>query len=422
MIRRDFSGKTMTIGDNQHTPPNLRNATGSLKQPVVMQVIPNLGAGGAEQGCIDIAAELVKSGARAIVVSNGGPRVHELARSGADHIELPVHSKNPITLWRNISRLQSIIKKEGVDIVHARSRAPAWSCWKAVKGTGAKFMTTCHAPYNISGEAKRFYNSAIAKGERVIAISNYVAQYLLDNYKIDSRNIRVIHRGIALEKFHPGAVAAGQLIKLTEHWRIPDGASVVMLPGRLTRWKGHLVLIDAMAKLNRADVFCVLIGDDQGRSEYRAELEAAIRAHNLEGQVRLIDHCNDMPAAYMLTTVVVSASTDPEGFGRVPVEAQAMGRCIIATDHGGAQETIVRGETGWLIPPNDPDALAKALKEALALDASQRAILAARAMAHIAQNFTRDSMSDLTLNVYAELLNEKYRVSDGVNKQLRAAE
>ncbi len=413
----------MVIGNSQHPSQNLQAAGGITKQPVVMQVIPNLGAGGAEQGCIDVAAELVRAGARAIVVSNGGPRVHELARHGAEHIQLPVHSKNPVTLWRNIGRLQSLIKREKVDIVHARSRAPAWSCLKAVKGTKARFMTTCHAPYNISGEAKRFYNSAIAKGERVIAISHYVAQYLLDNYKIDPRNIRIVHRGIALEKFHPGAVSAGQLIKLTDQWRVPDGMSVVMLPGRLTRWKGHQVLIDAMAKLNRQDVFCAMIGDDQGRSEYRAELEASIRAHNLEGQVRLIDHCNDMPAAYMLSTVVVSASTDPEGFGRVPVEAQAMGRPIIATDHGGAQETIVRGETGWLIPPNDSDALAKALREALALDASQRGILAARAMTHIAQHFTREHMMAQTLDVYAELLQEQRGAGHHAhNTGLRAAE
>lgn len=409
----------MVIGAPPHKAQDLRGLAGKVKQPVIMQVIPNLGAGGAEQGCIDMAAAQVKAGARAIIVSNGGPRVHELARYGVEHIQLPVHSKNPITLWRNIGRLNAIIRKQKVDIVHARSRAPAWSCYKAVQGTSAHFMTTCHAPYNISGEAKRFYNSAIAKGERVIAISHYVAQYLIDNYKIDADKIRVIHRGIALEKFHPGAVSPGQMIKITQQWRVPDGMSVVMLPGRLTRWKGHHVLIEAMAKLERSDVFCVLIGDDQGRSEYRAELEAAIAAHQLGGHIRLIDHCNDMPAAYMLSTVVVSASTDPEGFGRVPVEAQAMGRPIIATDHGGAQETILRGETGWLVPPGDVDALVKALKEALSLDANQRAILAAREMEHVAQYFSKEWMVEQTLGVYAELLNEQYGTG---HARLRAAE
>lgn len=397
----------MVIGENSHTPPDLRGLPGMVKQPVVMQVIPNLGAGGAEQGCIDIAAELVRAGARAIVVSNGGPRVHELARVGAEHIQLPVHSKNPVTLWRNIGRLQSIIKKHKVDIVHARSRAPAWSCLRAAKNAGVHFVTTCHAAYKISNETKRFYNSAIAKADRVIAISHYIADYLLENYKIDAEKIRIIPRGIAMEKFHPGAVAAPGLIKLTEQWRVPDGMSIVMMPGRISRIKGHHVLIEAMAQINRDDVFCIMIGDDQGRVEYRQELEAAIAAHGLEGRVRLIDHCNNMPAAYMLSTVVVVPSVEPEGFGRVPVEAQAMGRPIIAADHGGVRETIIAGETGWLVPPRDAGALAKAIKEALALNEEQRAILAARAMHHVAQYFTREQMADSTLRVYAELLQQK---------------
>lgn len=387
---------------------NLNTASAIPQSPVIMQIIPELGPGGAEQGCIDIAAELVRAGSTAIVVSNGGSRIHELARNGTIHINLPVHSKNPLVMWKNIGRLRELIKKYNVDIVHVRSRAPAWSAMKACQNTDARYMTTCHAPYNINGKAKRFYNSAIAKGERVIAISNHVANYLLENYKIDHRDIRLIHRGIALEKFHPTVVAPAQLIKVSAAWRLPDGASVVMLPGRITRWKGHHVLIDAIAKLGRDDIFCVLIGSDQGRTEYREELEESIKEKNLGGQIRIIDHCDDMPAAYMVSTVVVSASTDPEGFGRIPIEAQAMGRPIIATDHGGAQETVIKNETGWLVPPNDSTALTEAIQEALNLTPAQRSILATRAMAHVAQNFTREKMADETLNVYAELLQEKY--------------
>ena len=379
--------------------------------PVIMQIIPALGAGGAEQGCIDVAAEITRSGGKAIVVSNGGHRVHELARIGALHIDLPVHSKNPIIMWRNIVRLRKVINDHNVDIVHVRSRAPAWSALRACHTTAARFMTTCHAPYNISGKAKRFYNSAIAKGERVIAISNYVANYLLENYKIDRRNIRLIHRGIALERFHPTIVTPAQMIQLSTKWRLPDGASIVLMPGRLTRWKGHHILIEAMARLNRPDVFCVIIGSDQGRKEYREELEELVRTRGLEKQLRIVDHCDDMPAAYMLSTVVVSASTDPEGFGRIPVEAQAMGKPIIATDHGGAQETVLRNETGWLIPPNDAETLANCLHQALDLNQSQRSILATQAMNHIAQNFTREKMVDKTMNVYAEILQEKYDLS-----------
>jgi glycosyltransferase involved in cell wall biosynthesis len=376
-----------------------------------MQVIPELGPGGAEQGCIDIAAELVASGAQAIIVSNGGSRVSELARIGAVHIDLPVHSKNPVVMWKNIGKLRRLIERYNVNIVHARSRAPAWSAWQACKKTQARFMTTCHAPYNISGEAKRRYNSAIAHGERVIAISHYVADYLRKNYKLDDSKIRLIHRGIPLEKFHPTAVTPERLITLSGEWRIPDGANIIMLPGRLTRWKGHHVLIEAMARLGRSDLFCVMIGSDQGRSEYRKELEAFIQEKNLGGRVRIVDHCRDMPAAYMLATVVVSASTDPEGFGRVPVEAQAMGRPIIATDHGGARETILRGQTGWLVPPGDSAALARAIEDALSLTPQQRVMLATRAMAHVAEHFTKEQMADKTLDVYAELL--RGRISGG---------
>lgn len=384
--------------------------TPSSKTPVILQIIPALGAGGAEQGCIDVAAELVKSGAKSIVVSHGGHRIPELLRAGSTHIDLPVHSKNPFTMWRNIGRIRKIIRAHDVDIVHARSRAPAWSAWKACEGTKARFMTTCHAPFNISGDMKRFYNSSIAKGERVVAISNYVREYLLKNYEIAEDKIRVIHRGVAIERFHPGAVAPTHLIRLLKDWRLPDGCTIVMMPGRLTRWKGALILIDAMAKISREDVYCILIGDDQGRSDFRKEVENAIQARNLEGRVRIVGHCNDMPAAYMLASVVVSASTDPEGFGRVPIEAQAMGRPVIATAHGGAMETILEGETGWLVPPGDADALAKAIDAALHLDPEKRSLMATHAMMHVAENFTRSHMVDQTLDVYAELLREKYAV------------
>ena len=376
----------------------------NTSQPVIMQIIPELGAGGAEQGCIDIAAEIVKAGAKAIVVSNGGYRVSELARAGAIHIDLPVHSKNPVIMWKNVARLKRIIKRHNVGIVHARSRAPAWSAWRACKGTDAHFITTCHAPYNISGEAKRIYNTSIANGEIIIAISDFVAQYLQDNYSVEPERIRTIHRGIPIERFHPTAVTAERMIDLATQWRIPDGANIIMMPGRITRWKGHHILIEAMAKLNRPDVFCVIIGSDQGRTEYRQELDQYIEEQGLGTQIRIVEQCHDMPAAYMLSTVVVSASTDPEGFGRIPVEAQAMGRPIIASDHGGARETILRGETGWHVPPSDPDALAQAMQEALSLDPSQRAILATRSMAHVAAHFTKDIMADKTLGVYAEVL------------------
>lgn len=383
-------------------PVNTNAAT--QKQPVILQIIPELGPGGAEQGCIDVAAAIQNAGGKAIVVSNGGNRIHEIIRNNVTHIDMPVHSKNPMVMWQNIGRLKKIIKHHDVDIVHVRSRAPAWSAYNACKGTKARYMTTCHAPYNYTSKMKQFYNSAMAKGERVIAISEHVRNYLKEGYGLTDDTMRLIHRGIPIEKFHPTVVSPERMITLNKEWRIPESASVILLPGRLTRWKGQAVLIEAMAEIQNKDVFAVLIGSDQGRTEYRKELEELMESKGLSSQVRIVDHCNDMPAAYMLSTVVVSASTDPEGFGRIPVESQAMGRPIIGTDHGGARETILRGETGWLIPPNDPSALARAIKEALSLNNAQRAVLATRAMNHVMKNFTKEIMTEKTLAVYAELL------------------
>lgn len=386
----------------------VKAGAGESKIPVVMQVVPELGPGGVEQGCIDMAIEIVRAKARAIVVSHGGSRVPELLRAGAVHIDLPVHSKNPFTIWRNIRRLRALVRKYDVDIVHARSRAPAWSALYACRGTQARFVTTCHAPYNIGGRLKRWYNSSIAAGERVIAISHFVGDYLKKNYCMDPEKIRVIPRGVALDRFHPSAVSPERIISLARKWRLPDGVSVVMMPARLTRWKGHHVLIDAMSLIKRPDVFCVLIGSDQGRTEYTKALLDHIRARKLEGHVRIVDHCDDMPAAYMLAAAVVNASIEPEGFGRVPVESQAMGRPTIATDHGGACETVIPGQTGWLVPPGDAKALAAAILQALDLEPERRALLATHAMAHVAENFTRTLMADWTLDVYAELLEGKY--------------
>ncbi len=375
-----------------------------MKKPVIMQVIPELGAGGAEQGCIDVAETLVKSGARAIIVSNGGHRVSELSRFGAEHIDMPVHSKNPLTIMRNAARLKRIIKKEEVSIVHARSRAPAWSCIKACRGTKTHFMTTCHAPYNFNGDVKKKYNSVMAQGERVIAISHYVADYLRKYYAVGDDRLRIIPRGIQIEKFHPKMLGPKTMIDLLKLWRIPEGGRIILMPGRLTRWKGHHVLIEAISLVRDKDIYCVMIGSDQGRREYRRELETLITSKNLGERVRTIDHCDDMPAAYMMADIVVSASIDPEGFGRVPVEAQAMGCPIIATNHGGARETIIPGETGYLVRPGSAKELAQAIEKVLAMSPKDRAIMSTKGMANAAHHFSKELMMERTLDVYEELL------------------
>ncbi len=380
------------------------NFVAQKRAPVVMQVLPALNSGGVEQGVIDLNAAIVRAGGHSIVVSSGGARTYEITRAGGTHITLPVHSKNPLVIAANIARLRKIIRDYNVDIVHACSRAPAWSAGRAVQGTGARYVTSCHAAHSISGTFKRMYNSAIAKGERVIAVSHFLADYLEQNYKIDPGIIRVVHRGVALEKFHPNSVSPERLIKISNNMRIPEGAAVVMLPGRLSRIKGHMYLLDALLMLQRKDIFCLFVGSDIGNENYRKELESYIESKGLGANARIVTNCDDMPAAYMISTVVVCPSLVPEGFGRIPIEAQAMGRPVIATDHGGAKETIVRDETGWLVKPGDVHELAQALHEAMSLDQRQRAVLATHAMNHIATHFTNDQMSQGTLDVYAELL------------------
>jgi glycosyltransferase involved in cell wall biosynthesis len=373
------------------------------RPPAVLQVLPNLVSGGAERGTIELAGALAKAGWVSYVASGGGPLERYLARTGATHLTLPLASKNPLVMRRNAAKLARLIRQLGIDLVHARSRAPAWSAWAAAQATERRFVTTFHNAYGARSVLKRRYNSVMARGDRVIAISDFVADHAAGTYGIGRERLRTIPRGVDLETFDPNGVGAQRIIDLARQWRLPDGMPVVMLPGRLTRWKGGLDFISAIAKLGRQDVCCVLAGPEQHRG-FRREIENGIRKHGLAGFFRIVEDCRDMPAAYMLADVVVSASRDPEGFGRVIIEAQAMGRPVVATDHGGARETVVSGSTGWLVPPRDPGALAAAIGEALSLSADERQNLARRTAAHIAARYTREAMCARTIRVYEELL------------------
>jgi len=370
---------------------------------VVLQVLPALGSGGAERGCVDVAAALVKAGGTALVASAGGLLERELTRAGALHTALPLDSKNPFVLRANAGRLAELIEEHRVDIVHARSRAPAWSAYAAARRTRRAFLTTYHGTYNERTYVKHLYNAVMAKGDLVIAISQHIADLVPRRYRIDPSRVRLVPRGIDFEVFDPARVNASRLVQLAQSWRLPDGMPVVMLPARLARWKGQLVLVEALARLGRKDIRCLLVGADQGRRGYRRAIEARIAALGMEAVVHLVEHCNDMPAAYMLSDVVVSASTDPEAFGRVMVEAQAMGRPVIATDHGGARETVLEGPTGRLVPPGDAGALAAALSATLALDGRVREQLAPLAITHVRANFSKEAMCAKTLAVYGEL-------------------
>jgi glycosyltransferase involved in cell wall biosynthesis len=373
------------------------------RPPAVLQVIPSLVSGGVERGTVDLAEALVSAGWAAYVASSGGPMERLLARAGAHHITLPLATKNPLVIRRNAAALIGVIRRHRIDLVHARSRAPAWSAWSAARAVRRRFVTTMHNAYDTDLPLKRWYNSVMARGERVIAISQFVGEYATRVYGVGTDRLRVIPRGVNVADFDPNRVKGDRVIALATQWRVPEDARVVMLPGRLTRWKGGLDFIEAIARLGRRDLCCVLAGAEQ-RKGFRRELEAAIERFGLIGMFRIVDDCRDMPAAYRLADVVVSASTDPEGFGRVIIEAQAMGRPVVATDHGGARETIVPGATGWLAPPADPAGLAAAIGAALALDDGERAAFARRARAYVTAGFTRDIMCGRTIDVYEELL------------------
>jgi glycosyltransferase involved in cell wall biosynthesis len=381
----------------------IRPVASTARSPVVLQVLPSLVSGGAERGTVELAGALVDAGWTSYVASAGGPLESEIARAGATHLTLPLASKNPLVMRRNAAKLARLIRQLGVDIVHARSRAPAWSACAAAHATGRRFVTTFHNAYGARTALKRRYNSVMARGDRVIAISDFVADHAASVYGIGRDRLRTIPRGVDLDVFDPNRVGPQRMVNLARQWRLSDGMPVVMLPGRLTRWKGGLDFIAAVAKLGRYDVCCVLAGSEQ-RPGFRRELEAAIHDNGLAGGFRIVEECRDMPAAYMLADVVVSASRDPEGFGRVIVEAQAMGRPVVATDHGGARETILPGITGWLVPPRDPTALAGAIGAALSITVEERKQLAQRSIAHIAARYTRRAMCAGTIRVYEELL------------------
>ena len=273
----------------------------------------------------------------------------------------------------------------------------------AARRTDKPFVTTFHNAYGHNW-LKHHYNKVMAKGDKVIAISDFVAQHVRETYGVDDDRLVTIHRGINADIFDPANVSAERMIQLSKPWRLPDDRPVIMLPGRLTRWKGHSVLIEALAILGRKDICCVLVGGDQGRTAYRQKLEEQARRRGLDQVLRVVEHCSDMAAAYMLADVVVSASTHPEGFGRVAVEAQAMGRPVIATDHGGSRETIWHDESGWLVPPNEPEAMAAALERALSLNQAEREAMAANGRDNVEQNFTVTLMCQRILAVYQSLL------------------
>ncbi|GAB4518578.1 MAG: glycosyltransferase family 4 protein [Amphiplicatus sp.] len=382
----------------------------------VLQVIPALDAGGAERTTLEIARAVVEAGGRALVACRGGRLGAQIEAAGARVVPMPVHSKNPLTLWANRARLLDLIRREGVDIVHARSRAPAWSALWAARAAGVPFVTTYHGAYRANGPLKRFYNSAMVRGDLVIANSAFTAAVIRARYDLPPGRLAVIPRGADLGYFDPAEVSPERVAALRRAWRLPAAgeAFVLLLPGRLTPWKGHETAIAALARLvndpsrrgagNQPVLRLIFAGDAQGRDGFEAFLRAEIERRGVRDMIHLVGHCADMPAAYALADVVLAPSLRPEAFGRVAVEAGAMARPVIAADHGGARETVLDGETGVLVPPDDPEALADAIREIAAMPAPARAAMGARARARVAENFSTAAMCAATLDAYRALV------------------
>jgi glycosyltransferase involved in cell wall biosynthesis len=385
-----------------------------LQGRTILQIIPDLNAGGAERTAIDVAEGLVQAGARALVATDGGRLIGELQAKGGIWVPFPAATKNPFSMAANVGTLARLIRDERVDLVHARSRAPAWVAYAATRMTRKPFVTTYHGAYNGKSAPKVLYNSVMARGDVVIANSQFTAELIQKVHRIEPSKLRVIPRGTNFEAFSPDRVAPDRIVRMRRLWDVAPDERIVLLAARLTAWKGQKVLIKA-AKLLRergyGDVAIVLAGDPQGREGYVAELDRLIAEEGLGAVVHRVGHVEDMPAALAASAIVAVASIEPEAFGRVAVEAQAMGVPVIVTNLGAVPETVlappqVRPEqrTGWRVEPGDAEDLANAIANALDLGASARDALARRARRHVETRFSLESMIADTLDCYQALL------------------
>jgi len=382
--------------------------------PTILQVVPELDTGGAEKSAIEMAEAVTRAGGRCLVASQGGRMETALAEAGGELIRLPLKTKNPLNMAANVHALRRVIRGHGVDLVHARSRAPAWSALAAARMAGIAFVTTYHGAYNQKSRAKGFYNSVMARGDIVIANSRYTAELLMRRHGAMPERVRVIYRGVDVERFAPEAVAPERVAALRADWGIPAGTRVVLQIARLTRWKGQDIVISAAERLlkhpDMADVTVVLAGDAQGRQDYENGLRDMIAARGLTDRVKLVGHVSDVPAACRVATLVVVASREAEAFGRASAEAQAAERPVIVADRGALPETLLPmaaaedDGTGWLVPPDDADALAERLEHALRLPTNALAAIGARGRAHVSARFTTRAMQTATLAVYDDLL------------------
>jgi len=377
-----------------------------ITRPVIVQIVPHLNRGGVERGTLEIAEAVVKKGWRAVVISNGGQLEGQLKRIGAEMYRLPVHSKNPL-IWPSVRRqLKSVLISLGADLVHVRSRAPAWIAMPVARSLKLPVIATIHSKFIPQSPFKRFYNSRMLKADKVIAISDYVKSVITEHYvqAPPADEITVIHRGVDLDIFNAAKVSQQRIVREAERLSLYDAGAVVILPARATAWKGHEHVIQAVAQLKRDDVTLLLLGAGDGHERFISRLKALALSTGLDGRLRIAKSTNDMPAALMLADVVVMPSVIPEPFGRVAIEAQAMGRPVVAYGHGGAAESIEHGKTGWLARPLDIAELGNCIETALKLGQRRRSAWAKTARAHVSAHFSRSRMCEKTLEIYTEFL------------------
>ena len=374
--------------------------------PVVLQVLPELEMGGVERGTVEIATYLQKKGIKNFVASQGGRLVHELEREKIKHLTLPLKTKNIFKMRANAKKLEQFIRDNGINIVHARSRAPAWSAYWAAKRAGVHYMTTFHGTYGLGPLGlKKIYNKVMVLGEKVIAISEHIKKHILANYKVAEDKIRLVHRCVDIDKFNPEAVSQERIIKTIKEYNIPDDKKVLLLIGRLTHWKGQHLLLEALSLLKNKDYYCLIVGPDQGRVKYSEHLRDLVKKYHLEGRVAFHGQTTDVPALMMVSNVVLSTAIEPEAFGRISIEGQAMGKIVVASNIGGSLDTITDGVTGKFFYSNNPISLAEAIDWALTLSPDETKKISVAGIKNVQNNFTKDIMCEKTVAVYKELLN-----------------
>ena len=378
----------------------------------VLQVIPKLGYGGAETGCYDLAHYLNEVGCKSYIITSGGELIKYIDKKKVTLIKLPVHSKNPLLILVNSIIISFIILFLNISIVHARSRAPAWSCYFATRITRRKFVTTFHGTYNFQNKIKKFYNSIMVKSDLLIAGSNFIFSHIHENYSKylnPKKKFLVIFRGINTEYFDPDNIKQDDIIKLKNLWKLDKNKKIILLPGRLTSWKGQEMFIESLNIFRSTnpeiDFTAIILGTDQGRSVFRKKLENLVQQHDLTKNVKFVDHCKKMPLAYYLSDVVVSSSIEPEAFGRVSIEAQSMKKPIIASNIGGSNETIIDNKTGLVFESGKPQALSNKLKEIIKLDTLTLDLMGNEGRKNVLNRFNIEKMCFNTYSEYKKLIN-----------------